>query len=62
MEEKRIPVYGEDAEGKRKRAFDWLKQEDGQTFAETINRNGHKVKTPVDAALAALEQLKQEAG
>ncbi len=62
MKEKRVPVYGKDAEGKKKRAFDWLEQEDGQTYAETINREGHKVKTPVDAALAALEQLHQQAG
>ena len=61
MEENRVPVYGKDSEGKSKRGFDWLRI-NGKTYLESINREGHKVKTPVETALAALQQLQQQAG
>jgi hypothetical protein len=61
MKEQRVSVYGKDAEGKRKRAFDWLVL-NGQTYAESVNRDGQRIKTPVDIALDALEELRKQAG
>ena len=58
MEEKRIPVFGKDAEGKSKRGFDVILI-DGKPYVESINRQGHRVKTPVDAALTAVMQLQE---
>ena len=58
MEEKRIPVYGRDAQGNRKHGFDLLVI-DGEPFIESIYKGNHRVKTPVDAALAALNKLQQ---
>ncbi len=52
-----LPVYGRDAEGKKKRGFDCLLI-DGQPYIESINRDGHKVKTPDSAVTAAFRQLK----
>ena len=52
-----LPVYGQDAEGKKKRGFDCLLI-DGQPYIESINRDGHKVKTPASAVTAAFRQLK----
>ncbi len=62
MTEKRISVYGKDAEGKRKRAFDWLELEDGQLVVETITRDGHKVIIPINVVEAALKQLQKPPG
>ena len=61
MEEKRITVYGKDAEDKEKRAFDWI-MVDGHPYLETKDRYGHKVVTPANAAIAALKRLKQQFG
>ena len=60
MEENRIRVYGKDAEDKEKRAFDLILV-DGQPYVETVSREGHKIKTPANAAISAIEWLKQTA-
>lgn len=59
MEQKRIPVYGKDTEDKQKRAFDWI-MIDGKMFVETVNRDGHKVRTPASAAITAYKKLQQQ--
>ncbi len=59
MQEKRIAVYGKDAEGKRKRAFDMVRIQ-GTQFLETKDRHGHKIITPVGDAMNALNQLNQQ--
>ena len=58
MELKRIPVYGKDTEDKQKRAFDWI-MIDGKMYVETVNRDGHKVRTPASAAIIAYKKLRQ---
>ncbi|MBR5109053.1 MAG: hypothetical protein IK099_02565 [Clostridia bacterium] len=58
MEEKRIPVYGKDAEDKEKRAFDWIVV-NGRPYMETKDRSGHKVLTPAKDAIAAYKKLQQ---
>ena len=55
-QDRSLPVYGQDAEGKKKRGFDCLLI-DGQPYIESINRDGHKVKTPASAVTAAFRQL-----
>lgn len=60
MEEKRITVYGKDAEDKDKRAFDWI-MVDGHPFMETKDRRGHKVLTPAKDAMDAYRRLNQPA-
>ena len=58
-QEKRIQVFGkEPATGRKKRAFDWLRK-DGQTFVESVNKQGQLIRTPRDTALAALSTLEQ---
>ena len=52
-----LPVYGQDAEGKKKRGFDCVLI-NGQPYIESINRDGHKVKTPASAVSAAFRQLR----
>ena len=54
-----LPVYGQNAEGKKKRGFDCLLI-DGQPYIESINRDGQKVKTPASAVTAAFRQLKMK--
>ena len=56
QQDQSLPVYGQDAEGKKKRGFDCLLI-DGQPYIESINRDGHKVKTPASAVTAAFRQL-----
>ena len=58
MEDKRIAVYGKDAEDKEKRAFDWIRIK-GQLFVETKDRHGRTVRTPAKEALAPYKQLQQ---
>ena len=59
QQDQSLPVYGQDAEGKKKRGFDCLLI-DGQPYIESINRDGHKVKTPASAVAAAFRQLKMK--
>jgi len=59
QQDQSLPVYGQDAEGKKKRGFDCLLI-DGQPYIESINRDGHKVKTPASAVTAAFRQLKMK--
>ena len=54
-----LPVYGRDSEGREKRGFDCLLI-NGEPYIESISRNGCKVKTPVSAAVAAIQKLKEE--
>ena len=56
-QEQSLPVYGQDAEGRKKRVFDCLLV-DGQPYIESVNREGHKVKTPASAVSAAFRQLR----
>ncbi len=58
MEEKRIHVYGKDAEGKRKRGFDFILV-DGKPYVESVNTQGQRVKTPVEQAKAVLMKLQE---
>ena len=59
QQDQSLPVYGQDAEGKKKRVFDCLLI-DGQPYIESINRDGHKVKTPASAVTDAFRQLKMK--
>ena len=52
-----LPVYGRDAEGRKKRGFDCLLI-DGQPYIESVNKDGRKVKTPATAVVDAFRQLK----
>ena len=61
MEEKRVQVFGKDAEGNDKHGFD-LVMIDGKPYIESIYKGNHRVKTPIDIALSALEELQQQAG
>ena len=54
-----LPVYGQDADGNKKRGFDCILI-NGTPYIESVSRNGRKVKTPVSAAIAAAEKLKEE--
>jgi len=58
MCEKRVQVYGRDAEGNRKHGFDLLVI-DGKPYIESMYKNHLRVKTPVENALAALKKLLQ---
>ena len=51
-----LPVYGQDSDGKKRRGFDCLLI-DGKPYIESVNRDGHKVKTPASAAIKAFRQL-----
>ncbi len=59
MEEKRIVIYGINAENREKRAFD-LVLNNGEKYIETVNRAGQKLKTPIEYALAALDELQKK--
>lgn len=59
MKDDRIPIYGHDAEGHRKRAFDLILVQ-GLPFMETKDRTGHIIRAPADDALDAIEKLKQK--
>lgn len=59
MEEKRIPVYGKDAENHQKRMFDWILI-DGKYYMETKDRNGHMIRKPADEAITAYKQLQDK--
>ena len=59
MDNDRIPIYGRDAEGHRKRAFDMILVQ-GLPFMETKDRTGHIIRAPADEALNAIEKLKQK--
>ena len=59
MQEKRISVYGKDADGKRKRAFDMVRIQ-GSQFLETKDRHGNKIITPIEDAMNAINQLNQQ--
>lgn len=61
MEEKRVSVFGKDANGDDKHGFDLL-MIDGKPYIESMYKGNRKVKTPVETALAALEELQQQAG
>ncbi|MBQ4290409.1 MAG: hypothetical protein II719_04360 [Clostridia bacterium] len=62
MGEKRISVYGKDAENNQKRMFDWVKV-NGQLYIEAKDSHGHKIRTPAAEAISAYRQLKsQKAG
>lgn len=62
MGEKRISVYGKDAENNQKRMFDWVKV-NGQLYIEAKGSHGHKIRTPASEAISAYRQLKsQKAG
>jgi len=54
-----LPVYGQNSEGQKKRGFNCV-LENGETYIESLGRNGHKIKTPVAAAVAAAKKLKEE--
>lgn len=54
-----LPVYGEDSEGRKKRVFDCVLI-NGEPYIEAISRQGCKVITPVSAAVAAVQKLKEE--
>ena len=58
MEEKRIQVFGKDANGEEKHSFDLL-MIDGKAYIESIYKGNRRVKTPVETALAALKELQQ---
>ena len=53
-----LPVYGKDPEGNKKRGFDCVLI-NGEPYIESVSRNGCKVKTPVSAAVAAIQKLKE---
>jgi len=57
-EEKRIPIYGKDAEDQARRAFD-IVMKDGQPCIETKDRYGHKVWTAAREAFEACKRLRQ---
>ena len=59
MKDERVPVYGKDAEGNRKRGFDWL-MIDGKPYIESVTREGHKVKTPAYEAANAFKELQEK--
>lgn len=54
-----LPVYGHDSEGQKKHGFNCV-LEDGEAYIESLGRKGRKVKTPISAAIAAAEKLKEE--
>ena len=54
-----LPVYGQDSDGNKKRGFDCVLI-NGTPYIESVSRNGRKIKTPVSAAIAAAEKLKEE--
>lgn len=58
MEEKRVQVFGKDADGEDKHGFDLL-MIDGKPYIESIYKGNRRVKTPVETALAALKELQQ---
>ena len=58
MADKRVHVFGKDAEGKDKHGFDLL-MIDGKPYIESIYKGNRRIKTPVEAALAALKELQQ---
>ena len=51
MKEDRISVFGRDAEGNEKRGFDCLLI-NGKPYIESINKEGHKIKTPASSDLS----------
>ena len=57
-QDRSLPVYGQDAEGKKKRVFDCVLI-NGEPYIEAVGRDGHKVKTPAAEAEAAFRRLKQ---
>ena len=57
MIDQNIPVFGKDAEGRRKRAFDWVLI-NGEPFLETVNREGRKIRTPAAVTIAAYKRLR----
>lgn len=59
MGEKRIPVYGKDAENKQKRMFDCI-MINGKPFIETKDSHGHKIRTPATEAITAYRQLQEQ--
>lgn len=58
MEEKRMTVYGKDAENKDKRMFDYVTI-NGQLFVETKDSHGHRIRTLAAKAFAAYQQMRQ---
>lgn len=59
MKEDRISVFGRDAEGNEKRGFDCLLI-NGKPYIESINKEGHKIKTPASSAADAFIKLQQQ--
>lgn len=59
MGEKRISVYGKDAENKQKRMFDWI-MINGKPFIETKDSHGNKVWTPATEAITAYRKLQEQ--
>ena len=58
MDTDRIPIYGHDAEGNKKRGLDCI-LEHGKLYLESVNKQGNKVKTPAGLVTKALKQLLQ---
>ncbi len=58
MEQARVFVYGEDAEGKKKRSSDWVKGKDG-VYLEVKDRNGHLIRTTAEDIFAGYVKLQQ---
>ena len=58
MKDDRVKVYGEDAEKRKRRALDCIVI-DGRLFLETVDRSGHKIRTPARVVMNALEQARQ---
>lgn len=56
MEEKRVTVYGEDAEQNQKRMFDWIVI-NGRAYMETKDSHGHRIRTPATKAFAAYKKI-----
>ena len=59
MEEKRMPVFGKDAEGNKKHGFDLL-MIDGKPYIESLYKGNHRIKTPVDMTLNVLKELQNQ--
>ena len=51
-----LPVFGRDAEGKKKRGFNCVLI-DGERYIESVGRDGRRIQTPVSEARAAFRQL-----
>ena len=58
-QEKRIQVFGkEPATGRKKRAFDWLRK-DGQTFVESVNKQGQLIRTREEYEKAGKHKIRK---